>query len=187
MAENEELDLSKARRWQSVLHAVGRNEPAEAVAEKARECLYRTFRSLKRKIPLNRLVEALDGGSGPLERLARECSEARDYAQLFLQEAAEAGTRRAILERSVGHLCDTFLEQIIHRVVPSASWHSISVARSFCKEVLALLQGDVEEIAAKLDQDPNWRPRKPRRRRDAPARDKTKDMLRESLLEGGGG
>ena len=49
MAENEEIDLSKARRWQTVVQTIKRGESLEAVTSKVRDCLYKTLRSLVNK------------------------------------------------------------------------------------------------------------------------------------------
>jgi len=49
MAENEEIDLSKARRWQTVVHAIRRGESLETVTSKVQDCLYKTLRSLANK------------------------------------------------------------------------------------------------------------------------------------------
>ena len=184
MPENEEIDLSKARRWQAVLQAVRRGEPVEDVAEKVRDCLYKTLRALVKKIPLGRLIIAAEDDPSSLPMLVRGCSESRDYAQLLMQAAAEGGSREVIVENFVTGICEEFFVQIIHKAVPSSAWDNASHVQNHLARVLESLQGDIHRIASKFAEKPDWRPRLPRRAKGTTPRDKTREMLEESLLGG---
>ena len=85
MAENEEIDLLKARRWQPVLQAVCHGESVEDVAEKVRDCLYKTLRAVKKQVPLDHLLVAAEDDPASLARAARESVVGRDYFQLLAQ------------------------------------------------------------------------------------------------------
>ena len=183
MAENEEIDLSKARRWQSVVQALKRGESVDPVADKVRDCLYKTLRSLRKKIPLEELIRAIDIGAPALDRLARKCDAGREFAELLAQVAAEGGTRETVLEDFVTDICNAFFDQILHQIVPSSGWPDVSGLRAFLDQVLAHLRADVERIARKFAENPGWNPRQARRSQGALSPDTTSEMLQESLLE----
>ncbi len=88
MAENEEIDLSKARRWQTVSQAICRREPAEDVAVKVLDCVYNTLRAVKKQVPLNHLIIIAEADPAALAQAARESVDGRDYIKLLAQVAA---------------------------------------------------------------------------------------------------
>jgi len=185
MAENEEIDVSKARRWQTVVEAIKRGESVDDVTSKVQDCLYKTLRSLVKKIPLSKLIRAVDDGPSAVQRLFRECFDGRDYAELFAQVTAEGGPRETVLENFATDICNSFFDQIVHEVVPSSAWSDVSRLQGFLNEVLIRLRGDVERIATKFAENPDWHPRQAPRSKMARSRDITAEMLQESLLERG--
>ena len=60
MAENEYLDASKARRWQSVAQAIREGSPDSEVRERVEDCLYKTLRQIRKDLPLEELIRRLN-------------------------------------------------------------------------------------------------------------------------------
>jgi len=179
MAENESLDLGQAPRWQRVHRAVMDGESSESVADKARSSLYRTLRALKNLIPFDQFVSAACGDPDALLDLTRRCGKGREFAHLFHVVAEKGMSKEDLLHAYLGTVCDRFLDQIAANSFPSAQWTNLPDLRCHLAEVREQLGADIDRIAHKLAEDPNWRPRMRPSRNGSTS---THDLLNESLL-----
>ena len=60
MAENEYLDSSKARRWQSVAQVIWESGSLDEVADRVEDCFYKTLRQIHKELPFAEMIEALE-------------------------------------------------------------------------------------------------------------------------------
>jgi len=182
MAENESLDLGKTPRWQRVHHALLNGETSEQVAVIAQESLYRTLQAVKKLIPFDQLLSAACNESDVLLDLIRQCGKGHEFARLFQEVADKGRGREGVLQDYLGTICDRFLEQIAPHLFPSERWHSIAELRLRLSEVRELLKDDIDRIAHKLAENPEWRPRMPPSHNGSGSKKSTHALLNESLL-----
>jgi len=184
VAENEYLDASKARRWQSVAQAIRDGSSSEDVADRIEECLHKTLRQIRKDLPLGELIRSLDDP----ERLREICDQitgAHDV-KYFLREAAN-------MDAELPHKLEAFVENSLDNCLHDVPWlvsdgtgdFSVTEARNVIGSARSSLQPEIERIVKKLSENPDWHPRRPSRRNKSGSReDKTKAMLAESLLAG---
>lgn len=179
MAENESLDLGKAPRWQQVHRAVMNGEPTDAVVLKARKCLYRTLKALKKIIPLNELLTVACDNPNALRALTGRCGKGREFANLFSIVAVKGMSKKGILRAFIETICDRYFGQIEANSFPSAQWSNLPDLRCHLAKARELLAPDIDLIAHNLAEDTNCRLRIPRSRNGSSA---TNEILNESLL-----
>ena len=184
VAENEYLDSSKARRWQSVVQAIRDGGSTDDVADRIEECLHKTLRQIRKDLPLGELVRSLDDP----EKLRGECDQiigAHDV-KYFLMEAAN-------MDAELPQKLEAFVENSIDNCLHDIPWlasdgtgnFSVTVVRNAIGTARNSLQPEIERIAKKLSENPDWSARRLSRRHNSGIReDKTKSMLSESLLAG---
>lgn len=182
MAENESLDLGKAPRWRTVFTAVNRHETSEEVGEKARKSLYRTLRAVKKLIPFDQLLSASCNDPDRLPDLIRSCSKGRDFARLFQDVAQKGAGRETVLQDYLWALCDRFFDQIATRTISTDQWASVSDLHRHLAEVKECLCDDINLIAQKLAECPDWQIRMRPSRNGSVSQTATSALLNESLL-----
>jgi hypothetical protein len=104
MAENEYLDSSKARRWQSVAQAIRDGCSDDEITDRVQDCFYRTLRAIAKDLPLaemiavaahdpDELARMCDGIEGGLDvkdflhQAATTCFETENMLETFLVNA----------------------------------------------------------------------------------------------------
>lgn len=184
MAENEYLDASKARRWQSVAQAIRERASDSEIAEKIVDCLYKTLRQIRKDLPLEKLVRHLLDPE-QLRAMCHQVDGAHDV-KYFLIEAADQDTD---LLGKLSHFLSRSLENCLYDVPylvsESADNVNITEARGIVRSAGSNLKSEIQRIAAKLADDPGWIPRRASRRDKPVAKvDTTERMLGESLLAG---
>ena len=188
MAENEELDLGKSRRWRRVLSAVLDDKPAEEIAPAAVESLMRNVKALRKpafwgrspQVPLADLLDAVGGDPHEIDRIVRRCN-GHDFVRLFRDSAAYAKTREEALVRYLGGMMEKFFDQIEYRAVQSGHCTFPDV-RSRLDQVKVLVKPDVERIARQLAANPNSSMPRSRSVAGSGTAINTESVLSESLL-----
>ena len=182
MAENETLDISDrySGRWRRLLKRIESDDPVEQIAVDAVWCLHKTFKNLVELLPVERLLEAATDEERTIRDVVRECRMGREYAELFAQQTAihtdpvqiVAGVARATVNR--------FLDQIELKVVGHGHWPDMSRYSAMRENVMALIGDDVTDLARRVADCPNEKPRMLRRSADRVEQDQ-RDLLSRSL------
>lgn len=184
MAENEYLDSSKVRRWQSVAQAIRDGDSSEDVADRIEDCMHKTLRQIRKDLPLDELIRSLDDP----ERIRGVCDQidrAHDV-KYFLIEAAQ-------MDASLHNKLEAFLETSLDNCLYDIPWlvsdgtndGSVTKARGIIMTARNIVQPEIERVAKKLAKNPDWHPRRSSHRKNSGQRgDRTKSMLSESLLSG---
>lgn len=111
VAENEYLDASKARRWQSFAQAIRDGSSDSEVAERIEDCLYKTIRQIRRDLPLEDLVRHLNDPE-QLRAMCHQIDGAHDV-KYFLIEAAD---QDADLQGKLSYFLNQSLENCLYDV-----------------------------------------------------------------------
>jgi hypothetical protein len=181
MAENESLDLGSSHRWLRVSRAVRRGEPLDVVAQLVVQSLYRTLRKVQKQIPLENLITVTQAQAEALIHIINEC-EGHDYARLFAEVAEPNVSRQGLIENYLMALLEKFSDQIVQQAVPCERWPQMHEIMDFMHDVGSRVMPDVEYIAAKLAENPQWTPRMRPSAAAGNSADCTEAMLSESLL-----
>ena len=185
MAENEYLDSTKARRWQSVAQAIGDGGSVEDVADRIEDCLHKTLRRIRKDVPLGEIISAFDDPVR-LNEVFDQINGAHDVKD-FLNEAAsmDAVNRMQRLEAFLDKSLNNCLYDIPWLVSDGMGNVSITEARNVLGTARLKVQPEIRRIAKKLAENPNWNFRRSSHRPvSSTSVDKTKSMLSESLLAG---
>ena len=184
MAENEYLDASKARRWQSVAQAIRIGSSVSEVADRIADCLYKTLRQVRKDLPLAELIGCLDSP----ERLREMCQHidgAHDVKYFLIEAAVQNTEAQEKLSNFLGQSLENCLYDVPYLAAESAGNVNITEARSIVRNAANSLHGKIQRIAERLTENPSWIPRRASRRDRAVAIvDTTPTMLGESLLAG---
>jgi len=188
MAENESLDLRNpgGQRWKHVLDAVKKRESPEMVAYKASRKLPVALRKAFKEFAESGVSfeQLLANRNDPkaLARLIRKC-QGHEYAHLFAETAA-AEAKAAdpqLLGFFLNGIVDRVTDQITQEVAGTTPWPDIPSVRDLFSQVRCCVEPDVQRIAKKLANDPNWNPTVRKRKQDD-ATNPTQDLLTVSLL-----
>lgn len=184
MAENEYLDASKARRWQSVVHAIREGSSDLEVAERIKDCLYKIIRQIRKDMPLEELIGRLNDPE-QLRTMCHQIPGAHDVKFFLIEAAEQDADMQGKLSYFLNQSLENCLYDVPYLVAESAGNVSITDARSIVRSAGSSLQSEIQRIAAKLAKNPSWIPRRAIRRDKPVAKvDTTEKMLRESLLPG---
>jgi len=147
--------------------------------------LHKTLRQIRKDLPLEQLIECLNDAE-QLRELYHQFDGANDVKD-FLLEAAnlEAGMQEKLcyfLNQSL----ENCLYDVPYSVAESDAGVSITEARNIVRNAGSRLQSEIQRIASKFAENPDWNPRRVSRRPDKAVSkaDKTERMLGESLLAG---
>ena len=185
MAENESLNLGRARRWQPVLQALAAGADMAEILKLVRRCLYQTLRAVRKQVPFDDLLKAACNSPDDLPALIRDCQIARDYARLFQQVACPGASRKDVLVAYQLAFCTSFLDQIRGRVVCSRTAGESAVEiRERLENVLEALGPDFHRIALNLAARPEWKIIMPRGNRPQSRTEQARELLGQSLLAG---
>lgn len=184
MAENEYLDASKARRWQSVAQAIREGSSDSEVAEKIEDCLYKTIRHIRKDLPLQELIRLLNEPE-QLREMCHRIDGAHDVKYFLIEAADQETDLQGKLSYFLNQSLENCLYDVPYLVADSAENVSITDARNTVRNAGRSLQSEIQRIAAKLAENSGWIPRRANRR-DKPITkvDTTQKMLGESLLAG---
>ena len=165
MAENETLDISGrcSGRWRRLLKRIENDDPVEQIADDAVWCLRMTFKNLVELLPLERLLEAATDEHCTIRDVVRECRMGREYADLFVQQTAIHTDPVQIVEGVARATVDRFLDQIELKVVGHGHWPDMPCYHTMRENVMALIRDDVADLARRVADCPNEKPRMPRR------------------------
>ena len=184
MAENEYLDSSKARRWQSVVQVIREGGSIEEVLESVEECFFKTLRQIRRELPFAEMVRAMDDPD-ELLRVCQSVDGGTDVKDFLMQAALEKSSRseqmRHFLENALGNC----LYDIPYMAAISDNSTNISQVRAMSAEVRRQLTDVLQRVSDKLTENPDWVPRREGRGPSKVSQeDRTKKMLGKSLLAG---
>lgn len=188
MAENESLDLRKARRWQRMLGAIKEGQSVGQIASLASVCLRKTINALRKpafgvgpaQVPICDLINAV-GDRCAIERIVRRCG-CHDFALLFRDSSLNASTSQGVVENWLSGICEKYCDQMALQIVRPGSQYTFSQERSILEQVQSQLKPDIKLIAQQLVSNPN---KTLRRSRAIDVNEKTintESILKESLL-----
>lgn len=102
MAENEYLDSTKARRWQSVVQVIRDGGSVEEVAESVEECFFKTLRQIRKDLPLADMIRAMENP----DELMRVCQlvDGGEDVKDFIRQAALDNQIDSLAETDAGRL-----------------------------------------------------------------------------------
>lgn len=185
MAENEYLDSTKARRWQSVADGLVNGVELDELAERVQSCFYKTLRKAGQEIPLDDLIASVDDRSN-LSRLCDDTEGASDVKSLLLIAAQDNDNKEAALQQFLRSALENCLYDIPLIAAERGGDVSLSDARRRLGEVQTRLAPDLRRMAEKWSENPSWKPQRQRTIAGtvkAPV-DVTRNMLGESLIAG---
>ncbi|WP_437193315.1 hypothetical protein [Planctomicrobium sp. SH527] len=184
MAENEYLDATKARRWQSVAQAIQEGSSISEVAAKIEDCLHKTLRQIRKDLPLSEMIEHLHDP----QKLREMCSRiegAHDVKYFVIEAADQKGELPEKLSYFLSRSLANCLYDVPYLAANFESDISITGVRNAIRDAEICLQPEIHRIARKLAENPAWNPRRASRRETPAVKvDTTKKMLGESLLVG---
>ena len=188
MAENESLDLGQpgGQRWKHVLDGVKKKQTPEEVARKARPkipaALRKAFKEFAEAGVTFDQFLANRKDAKALTRLVRKC-QGHEYAHLFAETAAAEtdADNRQLIGYFLNGVLDRVTDQITQQVSGSEAWPDISSVRDFLSQVRRCLEPDLQRIAKKLADDPNWNPTTRKRKRGEDT-NPTQELMNMSLL-----
>jgi hypothetical protein len=165
MAENETLDLHDRHsgRWRQLLKKIERNETADRIATETVLCLYKTFKNLVELLPLDKLLDAAKLGRDKLREVVRQCHKARDYAELFAQQAPLQTDPSKLIEGVARATVVTYFDRFGREVIGRGNWPDIARFRVLREDVSNLMRNDVERLARNVSDHPTEKPRMPAR------------------------
>lgn len=184
MAENEYLDSSKARRWQSVVEGVRDGLDLDELARRVLDRFYKTLANIRKDLPFAELVDALNDYP-TLSRLCDEIQGASDVKDFLLQAALQNDEPAEILERFLTDALNNCLYDIPHLAAEHSSELNLSDARRKMDAARSQLAPELRRIATKLSENPSCKLRRKGASKATNSRtDGTKAMLSESLIAG---
>lgn len=188
MAENESLDLGRARRWLRVLRAVLEGKPPDQIAVLAGACLRQTIKVLRKpvkggppQLPLTDLLNAIGNDPCAVERIVKQC-QGHDFAYLFHDSTFDAQSREAAAESFVTAIREKYFDQIEIQAVKADGQHTFTRIRSQLDQVHAHLRLEIKQIAQQLAANPSHSLRRPRSNGESEIVINTQSVLGESLL-----
>jgi len=184
MAENEYLDSTKARRWHSVVQAIQDGGSIEEVADRVEECFFKTLRHIRKDLPLGEMIRAMEDPD-ELMRVCQSVDGGEDVKDFIRQAALEKSSRSDQLRHFLGNALANCLYDIPYMAAISDDSTNISQVRAMSTEVRSQLSDELQRVADKLTENPDWVPRRAARGHPALSKDeRTRKMLGESLLAG---
>jgi hypothetical protein len=190
MAENESLDLKSpyAQRWNAVRDAARKGTSCQKVVSITRKKFYEALRKVIRQFKVYGVTttDFLSGRASPrtLRDLIRR-TQGHPYAELLTSvlnsDPALAG---AECLKQWGHaILDTVFDQISHGLVGTEHFPSFFESQTFFDQVCEGLEADIERIAIKLVENPEWEPKRASCK-GAVKEDPTEELLPMSLWGG---
>lgn len=184
MAENEYLDASKARRWQSVAQAIRDECGDEEITDRVQDCFYRTLKAIAKDLPLSDMIRA---AADPAEfrRLCEGIEGGLDVKNFLHQAATTCFDNESMLEMFLTNALNNCLYDVPYIAADLDRGVSVSQARRAVQSAASNLRPDIQRMARKLTENPDWTFRRSgSRRSDDSQRDRTREMLGESLIAG---
>ncbi|MEZ6069465.1 MAG: hypothetical protein R3C10_04145 [Pirellulales bacterium] len=186
MAENEQLDASKSRKWRAVARAVAAKVDSDIIAAEVDRVFCQALRDVKKDGDLPGMIRLLDQPQ-QLDRLLSDWEGDPLVADLL----AEASRGHGPLEQRLGEALDQMLGNCLYDVPTLATTCdppiTITEARDRLETALIARRSEiVRRIADKLAANPDWEPKARSRTSDkaSPSFSSTEQMLGESLLKG---
>ena len=185
MAENEYLDSSIARRWQSVAQAIRDGCSVEEITDHVEDCFYKTLRAIAKDLPLSKMIAAAADDPDELARLCDEIEGGLDVKDFLHRAATTCFETEGMLETFLVDALNNCLFDVPYIAADLDGGISISQARSVVQSAASSLRPDIQRIARKLAENPEWTFRRNGGRRSVDSqRDRTRKMLGESLIAG---
>jgi hypothetical protein len=171
LAENEKLDINISPRWQRVCRAFRQGESQVEMEQRMRRNLHafvrRSIRNIAAKgVRLGEMLHVASACPGELPELLRRCRQ-HDFACLIADNAEPEITKEELLQRTMNALWNRLADQIACELVPCTAWPNFTDCYERLDQLRNSVQADLERIANRLAQDPEWEPRVPPRRRVA--------------------
>lgn len=184
MAENEYLDSSKGLRWRSVVQAIQDGCSIGEFTERVEECLFKTLRQIRKDLPFAKMVRAMDNPD-ELSRVCQSVYGGMDVKHFIEQAALEGASRPEQLKHFLDNTLGNCLYDIPYMAATCDGSINMTQVRAMSNEVRSNLSEELQRVADKLAENPDWVPRRTRRGQPALSKDdRTKKMLNESLLAG---
>jgi hypothetical protein len=137
---------------------------------------------LKKLLPFNQLLSAACNDPDTLHEQIRQCGKGREFAMLFELVAQEGQSREGVLQDFLWTVCDKYLDQIAVSSFPSERWPNLADLRRHLTDVRKILKDEIDLMAHKLANNPDWQPRMRPSRNGAGPKSSTHALLNESLL-----
>ena len=184
MAENETLDLRhpNSRRWRHLCSLVRDRKPEQKIAEEAIDCLYQTWKRLSNLLPLRRLIDAASGDLGHFHRLVAECGRAREYAQLFQQQAGRGRSERQVVEAVLVATLHRFFDQIAIEAGGQEGGPDFNTIERIFERVEFLASQEIGHLANQIVENPHAPLKRPPKIRKLRKKENS-DLIDISLLE----
>jgi hypothetical protein len=165
MAENESLDLTspKARRWNIVRDAAQKGGSCQQVGVLTRQTFLRAIRKVLRQFDEHGVTVAdflaRRGSPTAIKALLRQ-SKNHPYAELLVSVIESyPGALPTDCLHSWGHaILDTVFDQIGLNLGGSEVFPSFFDTHSYFRGVRDELRDELETVAARLADDPHWKP-----------------------------
>ena len=101
MAENEYLDSSIGRRWQSVAKAIQEECSWDDIADRMEDCFCKTLREIQKDLPFGEMIRAMNDHN-EFNRECKQIDEGLDVKDFLNQAALEkTGRQEQLGEPSV--------------------------------------------------------------------------------------
>jgi hypothetical protein len=184
VAENEQLDASRSRKWLAVSRAVAAGVDADIIGDEVERVFCHTLRDVKKDGDFSGLIRILAGGVD--QEMALTSWKGDPLVTELVTEAARIEGApeqriREVLHQMFGN-CLFDVPRLASEGDPSVS---ISVARDRLETALIGRRKEIiDRIAKKLAGDSDWNPKAAARRSPStqPTFGSTEQMLPESLL-----
>lgn len=185
MAENEYLDSSKARRWQSIAQAIRDACGEEEVTDRLQDCFYKTLRAIAKDLPLPDMIRAAVNDPDEFQRLCTGIEGGLDVKEFLHEAATTCFDSESMLEKFLTDALNNCLYDIPYIAADLDQGVTVTQARSTVQSAASNLRSDIQRMARKLAENPEWTFRRSGSRRfDDSQPDRTREMLGESLIAG---
>ena len=184
MAENEYLDSSKARRWYSVVQAIRDGCSVDEVADRIEECLFKTLRQIRKDLPFAEMIRAMDDPD-ELTRVCQSVDGGSDVKDFLMQAALEKASRSEQLKQFLKYALGNCLYDLPWMAAIFDDSINITQVRAMLAEAPSHLSDEIQRVANKFAENPDWVPRRAGRGQPTLSQDdRTRNMLGQSLVAG---
>jgi len=156
----------------------------DEVADRVEECFFKMLRQIRKDLPLAKMIRAM-GNPERLNQLCQSVYGGTDVKHFLMQAALEKESRPEQQAQFLTNALDNCLHGVPRMAADSEGSISMTEVRVMLAGVRGSLSEEIQRIAGRLAEYPDWMPR--RRNRGQPAQplgERTRKMLSESLLRG---
>ena len=188
MAENESLDLPKAKRWHRVYEAVRDGVTPEEIALLAGDNLLKTFKGLREPVfgedspqmPLADLLDATEHDPNEINRIVRRSGN-NEFVILYRDSTLGVTSPEIAMEKFAIAIYEKFSDQIAMKIVKTDEQRTFFDVCMQLDQARDCLKPNLKKFAQQMAADPNRQLRWPGSSK-ATKMVNTETMLNESLL-----